>query len=120
MEYKEKTEKKKSRDQELGKGVSEDIVDNLNESLNGPEDNNAGDLALDSDIDNNRNESRVHPELMSQNVFRNFWLKYTHHLNEKWEEKNIVEKGLYFLEYPFHLLMYLIFFNIKDSYYPSW
>lgn len=42
---------------------------------------------------------------LSARGFKKFWKFYTSGLQEKWEDKNIAEKGLYFLEYPFHLLM---------------
>lgn len=42
---------------------------------------------------------------MNSNAFGKFWHRYIENMNEKWEEKNIAEKVLYIVEYPFHLLM---------------
>jgi hypothetical protein len=37
--------------------------------------------------------------------FKKFWSFYTNDVKEKWSDKHILEKALYFVEYPFHLLM---------------
>lgn len=105
MEVKE-NKKKKATNNKLNPNTT-DLAAQISESLNGEDD----DLGIDSDLkegSKTQSESSVHPELMSQNVFRNFWLKYTHHLNEKWDERNIIEKILYVVEYPFHLAMYFL------------
>ena len=100
MEYKEKKAKALKNKDVILNPETGDVIDKLSESLNGEED-----LPADINEGVETEKSVVHVELMSQNVFRNFWMKYTHHLNEKWEEKNAVEKVLYVVEYPFHLLM---------------
>jgi len=43
---------------------------------------------------------------MTGSAFRKFMRQYIGNINEKWNNRSVFEKILYFVEYPFHFLMY--------------
>jgi len=103
-------------------GVSADTQRTLNEKLNG--ELNIPLMPPTADIDNSPSDDfdKIERKLqrmptkqefdntqissMTGSAFRKFMRQYIGNINEKWNNRSVFEKILYFVEYPFHFLMY--------------